>query len=144
MKQKRVKKTNVVKFSPRTRGSDGEGSTATADGHVMLDVNTLLTGNREGCLALVVTGDSERADIYPGYVVVIDPNLQPKNGDTVAAEIDGETCVTIFEQATRGLHLVPKNKEYPIREAQPINALHVLGVVRGHVAVYERLTEVTQ
>lgn len=106
------------------------------DGYVMLDVNAILTGNREGCLALVVTGDSMRDDIQPGYIVVIDPNQLPKNGDTIVANINGETCVKIFQQSDRRLFLVPKNNDYPVREVQPTDALHVIGVVRGHFAVY--------
>lgn len=113
------------------------GATAeVCDDYALLDVNQLLTGNRDGCLALIVTGDSMRGDILPGYIVIIDPNQEPQNGDTVVVSINGETCIKIFQQHERKLFLVPKNDEYPVREVQPTDYLHILGKVTGHVAVY--------
>ena len=106
------------------------------DGYVLLDTNLLLTGGRDGCLAFIVTGDSMRDDIQPGYVVVIDPNREPRNGDAVAVCINNETCVKIFEREQQRLYLVPKNGEYPTREVRADDSLHILGVVVGHLAIY--------
>lgn len=106
------------------------------DGYVLLDTNQLLTGGREGCLAFIVTGDSMRDDIQPGYIIVIDPNKEPKNGDAVAVSINNETCVKIFERTEQRLYLVPKNGDYPTREVKASDSLHILGVVTGHISIY--------
>lgn len=107
-----------------------------ADGYALLDINELLTGGREGCLALVVTGESMKEDIFPGSIVVIDPHKEPQNGDAVAVSINNETCVKLFERHKQRLYLVPKNPDYPVREVKATDALHILGVVLSHFAVY--------
>jgi DNA polymerase V len=115
--------------------SAGPAVEITDDGHTMLDVNALIARNRK-CLALVVTGDSMRPDIHPGYIVFIDPTLRPRNGDTVVASVNGETCVKVFEQLHCGLFLVPKNADFPTKEVQPSDRFHILGVVKAHLCVY--------
>lgn len=135
----------VINVMPHTSGkriplaysllSAGAAIEITDDGYALLDVNALLTGGREGCIAFVVTGDSMREDILPGYIVFIDTLSEPRNGDTVAINVNGQNCIKVFEHK-QGLRLVPKNGDYPTYEVQPSDATHVLGVVRGHVAVY--------
>lgn len=106
------------------------------DGYALLDVNELISGGREGFLAFIVTGDSMRGDILPGYIVFIDPNREPRNGDTVAVSINGETCIKVFERTATQLYLVPKNADYQAREVRPSDTLHILGVVTSHLSVY--------
>lgn len=106
------------------------------DGYALLDTNFLLTGGRDGCLAFIVTGDSMQPDIHPGFIVVIDPHKEPRNGDAVAVSINNETCVKIFEREQQRLYLVPRNSEYPIKEIRPTDSVHILGVVTGHLSVY--------
>lgn len=104
--------------------------------YALLDLNALVTGGRDGCVAFVVTGDSMRADILPGYIVIVDTYREPKNGDTVVVNVNDQNCVKIFEHQTRGLYLVPKNGDFPTREVKPTDKFHVLGVLRSHIAVY--------
>lgn len=106
------------------------------EGYALLDVNALITQGREGCVAFVVTGDSMRPDILPGYIVFIDPNREPLNGNTVAVSVNNETCIKLFEQDQRRLYLVPKNGDYPITEVKASDSFHILGVVMSHLAVY--------
>lgn len=106
------------------------------EGYTLLDLNYLVTGGRDGCVAFIVTGDSMRDDILPGYIVFIDIHKQPRNGDAVVVNLNGQNCIKIFEYQTTRLHLVPKNSDYPTREVTPADSFHVLGVVKGHLAVY--------
>ena len=106
------------------------------DGYALLDLNALVTRGREGCVAFVVTGDSMRSDILPGYIVFIDTNAQPNNGDTVAVNVNGQNCIKIFQHSAQRLYLVPRNNDYPALEIRPSDDLHVLGVVTSHLAVY--------
>lgn len=116
--------------------SAGHAAELPDDGYALLDTNALLTKGRSGCLAFVVTGDSMREGLLPGYIVVIDPNREPRNGDAVAVSVDNETCVKIFCRERQGLYLVPQNSDYPIKEIRPTDSLHILGVVTGHLAIY--------
>lgn len=116
--------------------SAGPAVEMTDDGYALLDVNALITGGREGWLSFIVTGDSMRADILPGYIVFCDSYAEPQNGDTVAVNINGENCIKIFERTERRLRLVPKNGDFPSREVTPDDSLHILGVVRRHLAMY--------
>lgn len=106
------------------------------EGYALLDVNALICGGRDGFLAFVVTGDSMAEDIRPGYIVFIDTCCVPRNGDIVAVNVNGQNCIKIFEQRPNRLYLVPRNAEYPTTEIQPSDSLHILGVVRAHLAVH--------
>lgn len=107
-----------------------------SDDHQMLDVAELVTHGREGFVAFVVTGDSMVDDISPGGIVFVDTWASPQNGDIVATSINGETGVKMFENSPVGLFLIPKNGNYPRRQIKPTDAIHVLGVVKGHLKLY--------
>src|SRR4051812_28277425 len=81
-----------------------------------LDVNSLITGEREGFAAFEVTGDSAAPHIQPGYIVFVDTWAQAKNGDLVASTVNGLTCVKRFQHSSKGLRLVSNNEAYPPRE----------------------------
>jgi SOS-response transcriptional repressor LexA len=105
------------------------------DGYGLLDVNALITNDRE-CFAFVVTGESMADDIHPGNIVFIDPNMEPRNGDIVAVNINGQNCIKIFARTDHKLYLVPKNGDYPVLEVKPTDTFHVLGVVKAHLAMH--------
>ena len=106
------------------------------DDYSLLDVNDLICRGRDDFLVFVVTGDSMREDIQPGYLVFVNALKEPENGDTVAVSINNETCIKIFQRHGGHLYLVPKNSEYEPRRVYPTDNLYVMGVVRGHLAVY--------
>lgn len=114
--------------------SAGPAVMLTDDGYALLDLNFLVSGGREGCLAFVVTGDSMKPDIHQGNLVFIDTNREPRNGDFVAVSINNETCIKRFEREQQRLYLVPANGEYPTREVKANDSFHVLGVVTSHFA----------
>lgn len=107
-----------------------------AEGFVSLDINALVCGGKEGCLAFIVTGDSMRDEILPGFVVFVDPEREVRSGDTVAVSINNETCIKVFQREQQRLYLVPRNGEYATREIKRTDDLHMIGVVVGHLSVY--------
>lgn len=66
---------------------------------------------------LRVKGDSMREDYYPGDIVVIDPDAQPRAGEPVVAkrEQDGEATFKIYRP--RGFD----DDGHPIIELEPLN-----------------------
>ncbi len=105
------------------------------DGYGLLDINALVTKNRD-CIAFIVTGDSMMDTIQPGNLVFVDPHREPRNGDIVVVSINGANCIKIFERTERNLYLVPNNDDHPVREVHASDSFHVLGVVKAHLAVY--------
>ena len=104
--------------------------------HTLLDVNALITRGRDGFIAFEVTGDSMVGHIHAGNIIFVDTWAEARNGDVVAATVAGLTCVKIFQQTHRGLYLVSANKDYKPREITAQDSFAVLGVVRGHLALY--------
>lgn len=106
------------------------------DDYALLDVNEHITRGREGFVAFVVTGDSMVDHIHPDNLVFVDTNVEARNGDIVAADVNGLTCIKIFRHSMRGLYLVSKNADYQPRQITAKDSFHILGVVRGHLAMY--------
>ncbi len=102
-----------------------------------LDLNEIVTGGREGYMAYRVTGDSMVTQILPGYIVIADSYCEPQHGDVIVARINGLNCVKILDK-NRGLHLVSANKEYTPRRVTKADDFQIIGVVRGHVAIYRK------
>ena len=106
------------------------------DDYELFDVNELITGGREGFVAYKVTGDSMLEYIKPGYIVFADPYCQPEQGDVIVSRINGKNCVKIFKKSGNGLYLVSANKLYKPRRVTNVDEFQILGVVKGHLAVY--------
>lgn len=115
----------------------GDASEVCED-YELLDINELITGGREGYVAYRVTGDSMLESIKPGYIVFVDPYCEPKLGDTIVSRINGKNCVKIFERNRKGLYLISANKAYKPRRVTKLDDFQILGVVKGHLAVYGR------
>lgn len=113
----------------------GEASEVYED-YDLVDINELITGGRDGFIAYRVTGDSMLEYIKPGYIVFVDPYCEPKCGDTVVSRVNGKNCVKIFEKNTKGLYLISANKAYKPRQVTKHDEFQILGVVKGHLAVY--------
>lgn len=88
--------------------------------------------NRRRSFALQVRGDSMvDAEIYEGDMVVVEPR-EARDGDIVAALIDGETTLKRFIQKPgEPPYLKAENKFYP--ELYPVNELTVQGVAKAVV-----------
>ena len=99
-----------------------------------LDVNQLITGNREGFIAFILDGTSMLPHIRSGDLVFVDTWAVPRNGDTVVCNVNGQNNVKVFENSNRGLFLVPKNGAFAARKIKPTDSFTVVGVVRAHLS----------
>jgi len=101
-------------------------------GRLQVDIASAGYSSRRRSFALQVRGDSMvDAEIYEGDMVVVEPR-DPRDGDIVAALIDGETTLKRYMQkAGEPPYLKAENKFYP--ELYPINELTVQGVAKAVV-----------
>jgi len=100
-----------------------------------LSLDDLLIQNPEATFLLKVSGDSmSEAGILPGDMVLVDKGEQPKNGDIVIAEVDGEWTMKYLKKRGENVVLMPANPKYqPIR---PKKELKIAGVVMAVVRKY--------
>lgn len=102
---------------------------APAEGCASVDETALGFKPREGCFALRVRGDSMRdAGILNGDMVVVQPTPSPRDGQIVAALIDGECTLKRLVRMKGRWFLKAENPAYP--ELHPREALVIQGVVR--------------
>lgn len=77
---------------------------------------------------LKVTGLSMiEAGISPDDLVIVEKDKEPKNGDIVVAEVDGNWTMKYFQKKDGEVILLPANKDYP--PIRPQSDLRVGGVV---------------
>jgi repressor LexA len=103
-----------------------------AIGRLQLDVHTAGVRRSRRAFALKVRGDSMiDAAINDGDIVILEPG-PAKDGDIVAALIDGETTLKRFIQKT-GRHpfLKAENENYP--NLHPVSDLIIQGVAKAVV-----------
>jgi repressor LexA len=100
-----------------------------------LSLDDLLIQNPEATFLLKVSGDSmSGAGIFPGDMVLVDKGEQPKSGDIVIAEVDGEWTMKYLKKRGESVALIPANPKYqPIR---PKKELKIAGVVTAVVRKY--------
>ncbi len=82
---------------------------------------------------LKVKGDSLKdAYIFTGDVVIVNPNLSPKNGHFVVAVLDDAAVVKRFYKKTNKIELRSENPEYePIVIKKDYSGFKLVGVVVG-------------
>ena len=97
-----------------------------------MDIASAGYSSRRRSFALQVRGDSMvDAEIYEGDMVVVEPR-DPRDGDIVAALIDGETTLKRYiKKGNEPPYLKAENKFYP--ELYPVNELTVQGVAKAVV-----------
>ncbi len=99
-----------------------------AKGCVSIDIETLGVKPSPLAFALEVRGDSMIGKhIFEGDVVIVEPRTQPKNGDVVAALIDGESTLKTLMTRNSKPYLRAENPKYP--SLMPAGELVVQGVV---------------
>jgi repressor LexA len=95
------------------------------EGHVPLDARHA----RPGVFALRVRGESMIEDgILDGDIIVVDPNLRPREGDVVVALVDDEATVKHFYRHGDVVELRPANSTMEPLMA-PGNKVRLQGVV---------------
>jgi repressor LexA len=108
---------------------------AVAEGCVSVDVNSIGTKVTARTLALRVKGDSmEGKHIVDGDIVVLEHGGEPRNGQIVAALIDGLSTLKTFVVQGRKVFLRAENPRYP--NLIPAEELMIQGVV---VAVIRKM-----
>ncbi|MCK7528318.1 MAG: transcriptional repressor LexA [Ignavibacteriales bacterium] len=82
---------------------------------------------------LRVKGDSLKdAYIFSGDIVIVNPNLEPKNGQIVVAVLDDAAVVKRFYKKRSEIELVSENPEYkPIVIDKKYPSFKIVGIVVG-------------
>lgn len=82
---------------------------------------------------LKVKGDSLKdAYIFSGDIVIVNPNLEPKNGQIVVAILDDAAVVKRFYKKRNEIELVSENPDYkPIVIDKKYPSFKVVGIVVG-------------
>ena len=82
---------------------------------------------------LRVKGDSLKdAYIFSGDIVIVNPNLEPKNGQIVAAILDDAAVVKRFYKKKNEIELISENPEYkPIIIDKRYASFKIVGLVIG-------------
>lgn len=106
-------------------------------GRLSLDLSLGITGHR--CFAVEVEGESMiGAHIVRGDYVVLDPAMEPRNGQVVAAAVDGAVTLKSFYRTPDGVELRPANpKMLPIKVQD--GAVHDARIIGVAVAMVRRL-----
>jgi len=79
-----------------------------------------------------VSGDSMiEAGIFEEDMVIIKRKSEPKSGDIVLANVDGEYTLKIFRKKGQEIYLEPANKNYEIIKAK--QSMEIFGIVIGSV-----------
>ncbi|HEX9592074.1 MAG TPA: S24 family peptidase, partial [bacterium] len=71
------------------------------------------------------------AGILDGDIIAVDRALEPRDGDTVLAVVDGEITVKELSHSNGQMRLLAHHPEYPPIEFKPGQELVIWGVVKG-------------
>ncbi len=100
------------------------------EGSVIID-NSFMKKSDE-CFALKVKGDSMiNAGIFEGDLVIVSPNKETVNGDTVVARLDDEVTVKTLEKKRNKIRLIPENENYKPIEIDDKKEFSIVGKVVG-------------
>lgn len=100
-----------------------------------LSLDEFLIQKPEASYLVKVTGDSMiEAGIRPGDLVIVERGCEPKSGDIVIAQVDGEWTMKHFEKRDGKIVLRAANKKYPPIAAK--EELVIGGVVVANIRKY--------
>jgi repressor LexA len=101
-----------------------------------LSLDEFLIQNRSATFLLKVSGDSmSGAGILTGDIVLVDKSRQPRSGDIVIAEVDGEWTMKYLKKRGDSVTLIPANPGY--KPIKPKRELKVGGVVTAVIRKYK-------
>ena len=130
-------KLSGVSFGLPLVGNVAAGLPASAEesSRDMVSMDDYLVSRPDASFLLRVTGDSMvGAGIMEGDLVVVEKNREPKNGDIVLAEVDGEWTMKYFRKQGRDVFLEAANPAYPAIRAR--DELKIGGVIAASVRKY--------
>jgi len=104
-----------------------EGTAPEPEGCLSIDITSLGSRGKAETFALRVRGESMiDAHICDGDTVVLEQR-EPRNGEIVAALIDGETTLKRFISGKTGTYLKAENPDFP--DLIPVEELIIQGVM---------------
>ncbi len=102
-----------------------------------IDLNTALIQHSEATFYGTVKGDSMiEAGYHDGDILIIDRAIEPNDGDTVIAFVEGEFTVKRLDLSERDKGIVwlrPANPAYPPFKMDIDSQFEVWGVVTYHI-----------
>jgi len=103
----------------------------------MVSFDDYLVKNPQNSFLLSVTGDSMiDAGIMEKDMVIVESNREPKNGDIVLAEVDGNWTMKYFFKNGQTVTLEAANSKYAT--IIPRNDLRIAGVITAVVRKYHQ------
>jgi repressor LexA len=101
----------------------------------ILSMDEYLVAKPESSFLLQVSGDSMTGEgIMEGDLVIVEKGRQPKIGDVVIAEVDGEWTMKYFRKKSGRVYLEAANPKYPV--IWPKSELKLGGVVTAVIRKY--------
>jgi SOS regulatory protein LexA len=101
----------------------------------IISMDEYLVAKPEASFLLQVSGDSMIGEgIMAGDLVIVERGREPKSGDIVIAEVDGEWTMKYFKRQGRQVVLEAANPKYPI--IRPKMELRLGGVVTAVIRKY--------
>lgn len=95
-----------------------------------LDLNDLLIKHPQATFFVRVLGNSMiNANIRDGDILVVDKALEPKEGDIVIANVDGEFVLKRIRKKDGKLYLFPENSDFNPIEIKDGMECEIWGVV---------------
>jgi DNA polymerase V len=106
-----------------------------------IDLNELLIANRPATFLVRVDGDSMvQKGLFDGDLAVVDRSLDPRDGDVVVVDVDGERSFKVWSTVAGRPKLSFANLRYPAFETSACAEIEVWGVVCGSVNPRRRAT----
>lgn len=103
----------------------------------ILSMDEYLITKPDASFLLQVSGDSMIGEgIMEGDLVIVEKGRQPKSGDVVIAEVDGEWTLKYFKKQSGQVYLEAANPKYPI--IRPKTELQLGGVVTAVIRKYHQ------
>ena len=130
-------KLSGISFGIPLVGNIAAGLPASAEENTrdVVSMDAYLVAKPESSFLLRVTGDSMiGAGIMEGDLVVVERNREPKNGDIVLAEVDGQWTLKYFRRKGGQVMLEAANPAYPM--IYPREELKIGGVITAAIRKY--------
>lgn len=101
----------------------------------LISLDEYLITRPDSSFILKVNGDSMTGEgIKPGDLVIVEKGREPKDGDVVIAQVDGEWTMKFFRKRGKQITLEAANPQYsPIR---PREELRIGGVITAVIRKY--------
>ena len=101
----------------------------------IISIDEYLVTRPESSFLVKVRGDSMTgAGIMDGDMVIVEKGREPKNGDIVLAEVDGEWTMKFFVRRKKEIVLEAANPKYP--NIRPKSELRLGGIVTAVIRKY--------